>query len=277
MNYNAPLIINSNWLSIQDINLTPRNDDKQIYITCDKTLPNCEIPDNIIKVFLMTEPRSVMPRLREYLLLHYLKFDYIFTYDAEILKHCPNATFLPFGTSWMNEIHYENINTSNKQFKISTIIGSKSFALGHVLRTELYNNKAKIAIPNKFFISSREPTELIGKRLPKNSKNKLFNTFKYSLVIENSRQENYFTEKLIDCLITKTIPIYYGAPNISEYFDTSGWIILDTENVLECIDKINTLKDEYNEYELVVNSNWEKAHAYLNYEKRIETFLNGIP
>src|SRR5690242_6625767 len=104
MNYNAPLIINSNWLSIQDINLTPRNDNKQIYITCDKTLPNCEIPDNIIKVFLMTEPRSVMPRLREYLLLHYLKFDYIFTYDAEILKHCPNATFLPFGTFWMNEV-----------------------------------------------------------------------------------------------------------------------------------------------------------------------------
>ena len=53
----------------------------------------------------------------------------------------------------------------------------------------------------------------------------------YSIAIESSQETNYFTEKLIDCLITKTIPVYWGCPNISEFFDTSYWVdISDTIN-----------------------------------------------
>jgi hypothetical protein len=62
------------------------------------------------------------------------------------------------------------------------------------------------------------------------SKIEIFETYMFSIVIENSRQIHYFTEKIIDCLLTKTIPIYYGCPNISDYFDTSGWIILETRD-----------------------------------------------
>jgi hypothetical protein len=29
--------------------------------------------------------------------------------------------------------------------------------------------------------------------------------------------ENWVTEKIVDCVITGTVPIYWGAPNIGEY------------------------------------------------------------
>ena len=50
-------------------------------------------------------------------------------------------------------------------------------------------------------------------------------SYRYSIIIENSSEYDYFTEKLIDACLLETIPIYWGAPNISEYFDTRGFII----------------------------------------------------
>ena len=49
----------------------------------------------------------------------------------------------------------------------------------------------------------------------------------FSIAMENATYSNMFTEKITDCFMTGTIPIYYGMPNISDYFDTDGIIILD--------------------------------------------------
>ena len=38
-----------------------------------------------------------------------------------------------------------------------------------------------------------------------------------------------FTEKITDCFMTGTIPIYYGIENIGDYFNPDG-IILLTDN-----------------------------------------------
>ena len=46
----------------------------------------------------------------------------------------------------------------------------------------------------------------------------------FSIVIENSIESDYFTEKLLDCFLTGTIPIYVGTKTTSEYFDTDGII-----------------------------------------------------
>lgn len=56
--------------------------------------------------------------------------------------------------------------------------------------------------------------------------------YRYSVVIENSRERHYYTEKLIDAFLCRTIPIYWGAPNVSETFDTGGMILCETEAAL---------------------------------------------
>ena len=52
----------------------------------------------------------------------------------------------------------------------------------------------------------------------------------FHVAIENVRQPHYFTEKLLDCFLTNTMPIYWGCPNIGAYFDTSGMIIITDED-----------------------------------------------
>lgn len=53
--------------------------------------------------------------------------------------------------------------------------------------------------------------------------------YRFSVIVENVREPSYITEKLIDCLICRTIPIYWGAPDVGDFFDTSGIILCDDE------------------------------------------------
>lgn len=51
--------------------------------------------------------------------------------------------------------------------------------------------------------------------------------YKFSVVFENCVADNYFTEKLTNCFACGTIPIYCGAPNIGEFFDLRGILVID--------------------------------------------------
>jgi len=40
---------------------------------------------------------------------------------------------------------------------------------------------------------------------------------------------HYFTEKILDCFRTRTVPIYWGCTNIREHFEADGIIVLDCD------------------------------------------------
>jgi hypothetical protein len=101
----------------------------------------------------------------------------------------------------------------------------------------------------------------------------LFLDFQFSIAIENSSQKYYFSEKLIDCLLTKTIPIYYGCTNIPEYFDTRGWIILETTNVFELIHKASTLP-KYEDFTEVIEHNYREAMKYKDFDINVQRSMN---
>ena len=42
--------------------------------------------------------------------------------------------------------------------------------------------------------------------------------YQYCLTCENSSHKNYFTEKLVDCFLSLTVPIYWGCPNLTDFF-----------------------------------------------------------
>ncbi|MCF7843487.1 alpha-1,3-fucosyl transferase [Candidatus Gracilibacteria bacterium] len=47
---------------------------------------------------------------------------------------------------------------------------------------------------------------------------------KFSIAFENSSRSGYTTEKIVSSLVAKTIPIYWGNPNISREFNTKRFI-----------------------------------------------------
>jgi len=68
-----------------------------------------------------------------------------------------------------------------------------------------------------------EKANILDQRIKGSLKNKKdgLQDYEFSIAIENCIEENYFTEKITDCVLTDTTPIYFGCPNIHNYIKTS--------------------------------------------------------
>lgn len=163
----------------------------------------------------------------------------------------------------------------NKEFSVSFLLslgykkGAGNFktrdGLNYRLRKELWEREAEITIPRKFYISNRDAQSYDAsyqtRVMPTHSKKWLFGSM-FNIAIENSQQEYYFSEKLLDSFIAMSLPIYIGCPNIDQYFDTRGMIIVSSTQ--ELIEVLNTLTPEDYEKRLpYLQENHKRAKAYL--------------
>ena len=67
--------------------------------------------------------------------------------------------------------------------------------------------------------------------------------YKYHLVLENQLRIDVITEKLYDSFLGLAYPIYYGAPNVGDYFDPKSMAtinILDLHGSIKKIEQILT-------------------------------------
>lgn len=63
------------------------------------------------------------------------------------------------------------------------------------------------------------------------SKSEGLSKYRYSIAIENSQTPGYWTEKISDCFISLTVPIYVGAPDIGRFFPPQSIISLSLEDL----------------------------------------------
>ena len=54
--------------------------------------------------------------------------------------------------------------------------------------------------------------------------------YKYSIAIENHRNAYYWTEKISDCFLAWTMPLYYGCTNIQDYFPKEAFVHIDIKD-----------------------------------------------
>jgi len=100
---------------------------------------------------------------------------------------------------------------------------------------------------------------------------KVFNLYKFIICIENSKTNGYITEKIFNVFLSKSIPIYDGAPNILNYINQESFIIYD--NLF--IKKINMLLNNKELYDIVLNK--PKINSNINierFEEKIEEIFD---
>lgn len=111
-----------------------------------------------------------------------------------------------------------------------------------------------------------------GKCVPPNQRRQAFDQYLMSVCIENCSQENYFTEKITDCLLSWCMPLYWGCPNIHQFFPEGSYRLIDinTPNQImevanEPISKkeIKAMKEARN---LILNKYniWSTLHTILS-------------
>lgn len=61
--------------------------------------------------------------------------------------------------------------------------------------------------------------------------------YRYVLALENCEQKNYFTEKLVDAWLAWAMPIYWGCPNLGDYFPSDAFHRVDPTRS-DCVDQV---------------------------------------
>ncbi|MEM9107756.1 MAG: hypothetical protein AAGC96_19110, partial [Pseudomonadota bacterium] len=166
---------------------------------------------------LIAEPFAVHRKKYLAALALHWRFWRIITHRPALARRADNALLMPFGGSW---VAADQPAAPPKTAHMSLIASTKNTLEGHALRHRIAD----------WCGQSGQEVDLLGHAYkPLDHKEDGLLPYRYSVVIENSQEAGYFTEKLVDCLLCGAMPIYWGAPDIDQYFDPEGLILCNSE------------------------------------------------
>ncbi|WP_394196005.1 glycosyltransferase family 10 domain-containing protein [Litoreibacter albidus] len=179
----------------------------------------------------------------------------ILTKSADLLEKVDNGIFFYFGSTFIDDIkRIEDRKTRN----MSLIASGKRDLEGHLLRHSMV----------EFVREGGLDVDVMGRGYkPFERKEVGLQSYRFSIVIENVREKDYFTEKLVDAALCRTVPIYWGCPNIESYFDTSGMIVCETEEELRKY-AARVGEDDYDSRLKAIEINYAKAVEHARYLER---------
>ena len=240
-------------------------------------------------IFIMGEPTSIKRYNPKFL----KQFETIITSQRNI-KHS-NVIHKQQALPWMIGGKYDKktntwpnfsknyneltaITNIKKSKLISVITSKKEFTKGHRQRLK-FVNELKKHFGDKVSIFGRDINNFVDKW-------DVIAPYRYHISLENSSYKDYWTEKLSDTFLAGAYPIYYGCPNIYDYFSKNSLTTIDIkkpekaikiiENIIQnnqyekSIEKITSAKklilDKYNLFPMISDIiNKRKAGKPLKY------------
>lgn len=213
--------------------------DSRVKVWTDLRLQEVDGDDSWRRVALLVES----PAYSNYEAIVKEDFHVILTHNKALLDSGPPYSFYPLGGSRIKEW-----GMFEKTEMVSVIVGAKNDKEGQRLRHEV----AERFDVHKF----GEPyTEYLPSKVP------MLRPYRYSIVIENAREDYYWSEKLLDAISQGTCPVYWGCPSIDRFFDEEGIITFKSIEELPAILDRLTVAD-YQSRNLALRRNLEIAQGY---------------
>jgi len=184
------------------------------------------------KVAFLLETRFIAWWTYDFVERNIDQFDAVLTYDDELIrKHPTKCVYFPHGGC---SIAREDFRLYEKTKLVSFWASVRKTAPGHYARHEFYEAyEGKDRSWAHPYLRGVE-IDCYG-QLPHNYAETMLDClrdYRFQIVMENNISDTYFTEKLIDCLVTGTIPIYRGTRRLDRFFDRNGIIHFETTEEL---------------------------------------------
>jgi len=228
------------------------------------------VTDNLIPqhqggIAWLVEPPAIHPGPYRWIRKHHGNYRYVLTFCKELLGLSPKFLYCPFGSTWLE--HSEiGLYGTEKERLVSMIMSNKRETEGHRLR-----HHVKERFPERIQLFGRGGGGVYCEKID------ACRSFCFQVVIENSKKDDYFTEKIIDCFLTGVIPIYWGTSKVLEHFDPRGIICFsgldELPNILERLSK-----ELYRSRIAAVRRNFKLAHDFRMPEDWIwDKYPLGLP
>lgn len=186
--------------------------------------------DSKIKIAWLLESKEITPHAYQEIINNEHKFNFIFTHDEDLLNRNNKYVKTIVGASRVEDINW---SLHDKTKLVSMIASNKKITKGHNFRhliAEQLSSKYNIDMWGsgyKFFKNKTEPLK----------------DYAYTICVMNTNVKNYFTEILVDPISLGCVPILWGCPNISEYFNKEGIITFTNIEELDSILDTITFED----------------------------------
>ncbi len=211
-----------------------------------------------IQVAWIIEPSVI--NSKAYNILHRQKrnYDYIISHDIKFLEtfseekrvFCPGSGSSLYSHEW---------KIYPKSKLVLTVVGDKRKAIGHQFRHDVVK-----ALGSKLKVRGRGYIPFFPE-----ARAEVYAPFMYQVCIHNTLVADYWSDILIDCFATGTVPIVWGSKYLHKYFDTDGIIFFDTIEELDGILQ-QISEDGYHLRMPAIKKNFETAfHEY----KVVEDYL----
>jgi hypothetical protein len=144
--------------------------------------------------------------------------------------------------SWITSDKGKNLGTFRKYFRNFLFragfrrydqkdirLVNDSIMDGHILRMEMLD-RIMDRYPSLLDLYGRGDFEYKNYRGEVSDKWNGLEKYRYSLAIENYPGEHYFTEKIVDALLSWCMPIYWGCTNLEMYLPEDSFMRIDIED-----------------------------------------------
>lgn len=186
-------------------------------------------PENVI--FITGEGYNTSPRFAQNFLD---QFGAIVTVQRE-LKH-RNIIYMHNANPWYVNKTYDELSKIKKVKKTKLI----SVICSNILQTEGHRKRLDFVEKLKKYFGSQIDWYGRGVR-DFDDKWEVLAPYKYSIVLENDYIDDWVTEKVSDCLLPYTFPIYYGCPNLEKYFPADCFQRIDINDFAASVRVIESI------------------------------------
>ena len=138
-----------------------------------------------------------------------------------------------------NELKEMKVVKDDKlELVMSTILSDKYNDPGHIKRIDFIKFLEKKDIDVDVFGSNKFNYKNYKGSLPWHEKDNGMFPYKYVFNVENNSIKNYYTEKLIDGILSECLVFYSGCFNVGDFIDDRAFIYLELNNFEEDYEKI---------------------------------------
>lgn len=185
-----------------------------------------------------------------------LNYRYVFTHDLELSKK--SEIFKLVQCSGKSFIDLKDSKIYEKTKLVSMIASNKVMCEEHIYRQKMIDKYSSDC--DHFGRGYLEIGNIVDG----------LKDYCFSFVFENATYPNMFTEKITNCFMCGTIPIYYGMNNIGDFFNSEGIIRLNDDFDINHLSfelynsKIASIKENFNKSNTLLVA---EDYIYLNYIK----------
>lgn len=187
------------------------------------------------------------------------QFQKVITVDTRLKGN--NLVYNHVGIPWFINDNFDNLYHTKhieKTKLLSIVVSSKAtitYARNYKIRYDF------VMALNQHF---RDRIDIFGRGFKEiTHKDEGLRPYKYSVAIENMPLPFWMSEKLHDCFLTHTYPLYYDCPNVNRFFDSRSYQKLDIMDHQYSINLIEELINSPIHYEEHLSFLIEAKKKYL--------------